>query len=116
MRPRASVTRSRVASWNVDEPAVRRGVHVGLEVPVPGFTGAPERRRGVLQAVGRPAAVGEREWRGVVQIGVAYTVTVHRGIVAPFREPATTTVVPASGAGTAKTRRKSWESGPMARA
>ena len=82
-----------------DELAVRGGVHIGLDVAVAELDRAPERGRGVLQAVRRPAPVGEGERAGMVEVGVAYA-RGHRRSIAPLAVcPAATTVLPSDAGG-----------------
>lgn len=97
-----------------DQLAVERGVDIGLDVAVAGLHRPPELGHGVLQAVGRPAPVGEGDRARMVEVGVAYEGG-HPGSMARSDGPVATTVLPDSE-GRANTRRKSWASGPMERA
>ena len=64
-----------------DELAVRRRVHIRLDVAVARLHRAPELGHGVLQAVRGPAPVGEGDRAGVVEVRVAYA-RAHPGSIA----------------------------------
>src|SRR5690606_38196218 len=101
-----------------DQPPVAGGVHIGLDVPVARRHGPAELPHGVLQAVRRPAAVGEGDRGRMVEVGVARRAyrRGHRRSIARSGRPAATTVLPSGPAGTANRRRNTWASGPIASA